>query len=118
DYAIVHQLVEGMYETTITNIPQDVRKVVEAVKDLNQASKRATDREVAKHLGWNAMRASRWVKKALRQGWLQNAGSKNTFDLRAATELPEEAGLPHPDAVRQRYAEINPSRGRSLSKAK
>jgi hypothetical protein len=116
DYAVIHQLVEGMYEATVTNVPQDIRKLVQAVRDLNQASKRATDREVARYLGWTAMRASRCVKKALKRGWLQNVGSKHMFDLSAAKELPEEAGLPHPDAVRQRYAEMERSQERSLSK--
>jgi hypothetical protein len=117
DYAVVHQLVQGMYEATVTNVPQEVCKVVQAVKDLNKASKKATDRELAKYLGWNPMRVSRWVKKALKRGWLQNAGSKHTFDLCVAKELPEEAGLPHPDAVRQRCAEMERSQERSLATA-
>jgi hypothetical protein len=116
DYDAIYRRVEGMYKATITNISQDVRKVVQAVKDLNKASKKATDRELARYLGWNPMRVSRWVKKAIKRGWLQNAGSKHMFDLCVAKELPEEAGLPHPDVVRRRYAEMERSQERSLSK--
>jgi hypothetical protein len=101
DYATVRELVNDIYVTSLTGSSRQIRQVVLKVADLKKDSTKVTVTSVAKSLHISKMAASRRVKAALEEGWLVNAETRRgyPFDLAVGEPLPEDEGLPLPDAL-------------------
>ena len=106
DYRAVYDLVAEMYEGTATGASANVRKVVEAVAKLHEEGKTPVSlTDVADRLGLHKGSVSRFVRVALRNGWLCNTqekkgkGKGKPYQLIVGERLPESLGLPHPSLL-------------------
>jgi hypothetical protein len=103
DYAMVHELVGKMYETSVTSVSDKIRNAIRAVGELRKANVTPlTETKVAERLGISKQAISRPVKTAMKQGWLVNHEVKRgyPFDLDVGEPLPEALGLPDPKSLR------------------
>lgn len=102
DYATVFDLVEPMYEATLTGATKELRATVEAVGDMLDLEKSITATTLAARLGVNRGTASRRVRAAINRGWIVNRETKKGqhWDLQIGEPLPETQGLPTPDKLR------------------
>jgi hypothetical protein len=108
DYALVHELVGKMYETSVTSVSDKIRNVIRAVGELRSANiTLLTETKVAERLGISKQAITRAVKTALKQGWLVNHETKRgyPFDLDVGEPLPEALGLPDPKSLREEPGE-------------
>ncbi len=102
DYALVHDLVGQMYETSVTKVSDKIRNVIGAVAELKFANASPVSvTKVAKHLGVSKQAITQAVNTALKQGWLVNHDTKkgSSFDLDLGEPLPEALGLPDPESL-------------------
>jgi len=107
DYEAVVNLVGEMYETTITQTSRSVRHVVGTVVVMETEGATAiTFSAVAQRLGMHREQAKRCAQRAIKQGWLINKEEKKNRPAKLTTEgadpMPETAGLPSPDTLRDR----------------
>jgi hypothetical protein len=111
DYATVYQLVKDVYAGSVSGgASAKVREVVQAVAELRDAgTKCVTVTVVAKHCGINKMAASRRIGDAERGGWLVDTDlRKNAKNLEIGEALPEEVGLPSPEAIAEACNSVTP----------
>jgi hypothetical protein len=104
DYALVHELVGKMYETSVTRVSDKIRNVIRAVRELRGENiSPVSDTEVAKRLIVSKQAINQAVKTALVQGWLVNHETKRGYphDLDVGEPLPEALGLPDPESLRE-----------------
>jgi hypothetical protein len=113
DYALVHELVGKMYETSINNVSDKIRNVIRAVGELRSAHvSPVSETKVAKHLGCAKQAITQAVKTALTQGWIVNHETKqgHPYDLEVGEPLPEALGLPDPESLEEDPGEQNEQR--------
>jgi hypothetical protein len=104
DYALVHELVGQMYETSVTSVSDKIRNVIKAVGELKNANVTPlSETKVAAHLGVSKQAITRAVQTALKQGWLLNHETKLGYphDLDVGEPLPQALGLPDPESLRE-----------------
>ena len=104
DYALVHELVGQMYETSVTSVSDKIRNVIKAVGELKNANVTPlSETKVAAHLGVSKQAITRAVQTALKQGWLLNHETKRGYphDLDVGEPLPQALGLPDPESLRE-----------------
>lgn len=103
DYVTMRELVNQMYVDSTTGAGARVRQVVAKV-----AERRAQDKDkfvsvtqLSKELGAPKQSAARYVKVALRAGWLVNheEGKRKPAKLDIGDTMPDEGGLPAPEAL-------------------
>ena len=102
DYATVYELVKGMYEASVTGATERVRRLVETIREMEQAGgKGVTVTQVANNLGIHKVAASRAVKTACTHGWLINNETRRGYpaSLELGEPLPERTGLPAPQVL-------------------
>jgi hypothetical protein len=102
DYAAIYDLINEMYEVTITRAPKALHRVVQAVQELKDARMfPVMITTVAKHLGVSKQAVSRCVAVALKEGWLVNLETRKgyPFNLDIGEPLPEGCGLPLPQLL-------------------
>jgi len=101
DYAVVYRLVGPMYEATLTGVTDQIRAVVDAVRELrDQGVKRVTYSAVAKVVGLHREQVKRLAKRAIDHDWLVNrAGPHQPADLDVGEPLPTSVGLPTPEEL-------------------
>jgi hypothetical protein len=105
DYTAVYDLVADTYTGSATGAGEKVRAVVRAVAALREgapAERRVSAADVAKRLGVNRMAATRRVQTAVKGKWLVNRERAKgaPYDLVLGDPLPEDDGLPTPNALR------------------
>ncbi|MBT9137352.1 MAG: hypothetical protein DDT34_02442 [Firmicutes bacterium] len=95
DYNTARELVNDMYVDSSTGITDDVRQLVEAVREL-EGQGRITNARLAKHLDISVMQASRRARKALGQDWIINNERRkyHPADYAPGEPMPEAEGLP------------------------
>lgn len=132
DYANVHHLVAGpLAEGLEASVPDNVRKVVTAVKTLSAEYRKTnmpppaaqigiSQRAIADHLGLHASSVSRTARAALDQGYLVNSspgqGRESTLMI-GERELPDTYVLPDPSVLAEAMAESDTNRSTSLDVA-
>ncbi|MBI4236305.1 MAG: hypothetical protein HY688_03000 [Chloroflexi bacterium] len=103
DYRLVHGLVAGIYEASVTGVTPRVTNVVTKVRELHDADaeRRITYSVVASALDIHRDLARRRAATAIRSGWLVNRETRkgHQADLAPGDPLPERQGLPAPDAL-------------------
>ena len=82
DYALVHDLVGQMYETSVTKVSDKIRNILRAVEELKRENVTpVSETKVAKRLGVSKQAITQAVKTALKQGWLVNHETKQGYLL-------------------------------------
>jgi len=102
DYAKVYELVGEVYKASATGAGRGVREAVGAVSELlAEQPGPITVSQVAAHIGWSKMAASRRVTAALKGGWLTNAETRRgyPYHLGVGEALPSETGLLPPESL-------------------
>lgn len=99
DYETVRELVNDMYVDTSTGATDDIRRVVQAVIDLHSKrvdGERITQAKVREYLGITQVQASRWTRRATKEGWLVNREQRRgqPADYEPGEPMPETQGLP------------------------
>jgi len=99
DYKVVRDLVGPMYEATVNEVTEDMRRAVETVRALRSEGVKATYNAVAGRIGIHREQVRRMVQKALKNEWLINHEHRSGYpaDLDVGEPLPERVGLPLPD---------------------
>ena len=104
DYALVHELVGQMYETSVTKVSDKLRSILRAVEELKRENiEPVSDTKVAGRMGVSKQAINQAVQTALMQGWLLNHQSKLGYphDLDVGEPLPQALGLPDPESLRE-----------------
>jgi hypothetical protein len=100
DYATIRGLVGDMYSGSVTGASEGVRKVVQAVSELGAG---CNLQQACNRLGpaTNKGSVSRWVRTAIRNGWLINreVHKRNRYDLETGEPIPASTALPEPEAL-------------------
>ncbi len=102
DYKPVFELVEDMYESSVTGASKMLRRVVDAVRDLEREGKAEVSMKmVAEKLGVVKSTVSRYVKTAESQGWIVNLQEVKgrSAKLKIGEPLPDKEGLPDPRSL-------------------
>ena len=102
DYALVHELVSKMYETSVTKVSDKIRNVLRAVTELRHENvSPVSETKVAERLGCVKQAITQAVKTALIQRWLINRETRKgyPFDLVLGEPLPQAVGLPDPASL-------------------
>jgi hypothetical protein len=99
DYETVRELVNDMYVDSSTGATSEIRKLVEAVKDLDASrggSEQITNTTLAKQLGIGIKQVERRAKRAIRLGWLVNREQRKFYpaDYAPGEPMPETESLP------------------------
>ena len=99
DYETVRELVNEMYIDSTTGATSEVRKLVEAVGELDKSraeGERITVTKIAMHLAITKVAASRRARRAIREGWLVNHETRKGYPAEFAPgePMPETEGLP------------------------
>ena len=124
DYDTVRAALNDSYMATVSEgLTEDVNAAVDAVKVLHGAGALVvTYSDVARHLSWNVMKASRKARIAMRHGWLVNRQEKprHPANLDLGANMPESRGLPTKESLvaissgippRNDCYRVNPSSG-------
>ena len=100
DYGAVYELVADAYRAT-SGASEKVRQVVEAAETLLADREYVSQSDLRKGLGLSKSTISGRVKAALRGGWLVNCETVpgRSARLTLGEPLPQEAGLPTPEAL-------------------
>lgn len=100
DYAAVYRLVVDAYRATC-GASEKVRQVVEAAETQLAERESVSQSDLRKLLGLSKSTVSGRVKAALRGGWLVNCETVpgRSARLKLGEPLPQEAGLPTPEAL-------------------
>jgi biotin operon repressor len=104
DYALVHELVGQMYETSVTRVSDKIRRVIRALGELRNANVTPLSAtKAAAHLGVSKQAITQAIKTALKQGWIVNHETKRGYphDLDVGEPLPQALGLPDPESLRE-----------------
>ena len=100
DYRVVHELVAHLISHEVeAAVPERIRHIVQAVRDLSGIPSALTYARIAREANVHKSTASRWAKKALQRGYLQNKARKGRpADLRLGEPMPDDIPvipLPH-----------------------
>jgi hypothetical protein len=114
DYEAIFSLVSGLYENTVTGATPGLRRVVAAVEAIG---KPCNLQQVCNQMGSETNRGSvsRWIKSALKQGWLINDDPfrKNGYALTLGEPIPATTSLPTPAALREAWLQVASLTGES-----
>jgi hypothetical protein len=99
DYWTVRKLVNDMYIDSSSGITAEVRKLVEAVIELNAKrndSAKITAARLRDHLAISKSAVSRWAQKGIKGEWIINQEIKRGYpaDYIPGEPLPDTQGLP------------------------
>ena len=110
DYALVHELVGKMYETSVTRVSDKIRAILVAVEELRREKiSPVSETKVAERLGCSKQAITAAVKTALKQRWLVNGELRRgyPFDLALGEPLPKAVGLPNPADLEEAQEEAH-----------
>jgi len=104
DYATVWQLLNPIFEVTLTGVTDGLRAAVEGVAELAAAGEDdITVSKLATKLKANKGTVSRHVGIAIKNGWLKdttpNRNKYHPYKLAIGEPLPDRVGLPHPEEL-------------------
>ncbi len=99
DYEIIRSLIGEMYIESTTGAAANIRQLVEAVRELQQAKAEdevITNTALSKRLDIGIKQVTRRAKKAMRQGWLVNKEQRKSYpaDYAIGEPMPPADGLP------------------------
>jgi hypothetical protein len=104
DYQTIRELINHMYEGSVSGASNLVRETVTAVRELvgdENSMRTVTAKQIADKLGIHPASASRRIEKALEGGWLINTEDRRgrPLSISLGDPLPETGGLPAPEEL-------------------
>jgi hypothetical protein len=102
DYKYVRNLINEMYESSLSGATKEMRNIVEEVNKINKEYKgpiRVED--IRNRLGFTKTQAHRYVKRAIDAGFLINRETRKSYPYNIAVgePLPVQSGLPAPELL-------------------